>query len=105
MLTAERTRALLRSGRFSPLAGGSECAAERARKQPANPAASMILRASEPWSPAGHELWGSQHRSFAVELLKIGYRLRTRYGGALFDTWLGDVMPRAVVWPADDDDY
>ena len=97
VLTPQRTLALLRSGRFSPVAGG-ECAAERARKHPSSEAASLILRASAPWSPAQHELWGWQHRAFAFELLKIGYRLRSKLGDAMLDVWLAHVMPHAVTW-------
>lgn len=102
VLTPQRTLALLRSGRFSPLEGGSSCPAARAHTYPANESASLILQASEPWSPAAHELWGRQHRAFAVELLRIGYRLRAKYGDALFDAWVTHVMPHSVSWEVEE---
>lgn len=98
VLTPQRTLMLLRSGCVSPLAGGSESAAARARDYPTNPSASLIMKASAPWSPQLNELWGRPHRLFAVELLKIGYRLRAKYECALFDVWVAHVMPFAVTW-------
>ena len=83
---------------------GGECPAERARRLPSSEAASLILRASRPWSPAEHELWGWQQRALAFELLKIGYRLRHRLGDAMLDAWVAHVMPHAVTWDLGADD-
>ena len=102
VLTPERTLSLLRTGHFSPVAGGSESAVERARKYPTNPSADLIVRAAGPWSPTHHELWGRKQREFAVELLKIGYEMRAKYcSGAVLDVWIAHVMPQAVQWEAE----
>ena len=96
VLTPKRTLALLRSG-ASPLDGGSISPSERARKHPESPSASLILRAGAPWSPASHELWGPQQRAFAVELLKIGYRLSKEHHRALLDVWVENVLPCVLI--------
>ena len=128
MLSPQRTRDLLRSGRYSPVDVGSMgvSPAARARKHlsvsPRAPShslplltefashwlsasstyesASLILRASAPWSPAAHELWGWQQRARAVELLKVGYQLRDRYRcvDAILDVWIAHVLPLCVTW-------
>jgi hypothetical protein len=101
VLTPARAVALLRSG-SSPVAG-SPSAAERARKFPTDETAGLILRASAPWSPQTHRLWGARHRAFAVELLKIGYLMNETHG-PLLDTWIAHVMPHAIAWEMEDPD-
>ena len=60
----------------------------------------LILRAAAPWSPSTHTLWGAPQREYAVEVLKIGHLLASKYAGpgnrAFVDVWLTYVLPHAV---------
>ena len=99
VLSRKRAVALLRSGDCSPIAG-TPSAADLARTSSA-PAAEVILRAVEPWSPATHELWDAARRERAVTLCKIGYLLA--FAGligdrAFVDVWVLHVMPQAMSW-------
>ena len=100
VLTPARTVALLRSGQYSPLAGGACSPANRAALHPEKASACYILKACEPWSPNLNRLWGKQQRARAYELLKIGYALGAIYGDgdALLDAWVAHVMPHAITW-------
>ena len=102
VLFSQRTRALLRSGRYSPLAGHVSPllrAQNYLSNHPNDESAKMILLASQPWSTCTHELWGQPQRSHAFELLKIGYQLRAQLGhGSVVDWWVAYVMPYAVTW-------
>ena len=65
------------------------------------PAAALVLRAAQPWSPQTHELFPTASRARAVEMLLIGHRLsrESRFEGeamALFDTWMAIVMPQLI---------
>lgn len=114
VLSTQRTLALLRTGRFSPHAGSCS-PADRARERllelrgdgdprtalgpPRHAPSSLILRASQPWSPSTHELWGAPQRARAFELLKLGYLLRATLGdGSVLDWWVAHVMPHALSW-------
>jgi hypothetical protein len=64
-------------------------------------AAELVLRAAEPWSSDGHDLFPAAVRARAVELLRLGVLLswQPRFqgvGGALLDAWRQGVIPRAV---------
>jgi hypothetical protein len=84
--------------------------AELARQHvddPRVPAAKIILRAAEPWSPDTHHLWGARQRGHAVQLCLVGYQLadllaaaapQQAQQGAFVDVWLAYVMPLAVSW-------
>ena len=108
VLTVRRARTLLRSGRFSPFAGGNQSPVARARRllreHRAAPAAALILRASAPWSPASHELWGTKQRALAIELLKIGHKLCPKWGRALLDVWISNVVPHILTWESSADE-
>ena len=104
VLTPKRTVALLRSGRFSPLAGDQVTPATRAVEHPDSAAAAYILKACEPWTPNFNKLWGAPLRARAYELLKIGYQLRLIHGDALLDTWVAHVMPYAITWDEQEHD-
>ena len=63
--------------------------------------ASLIVRASQPWSPQNHALLPDAMRARAVDLLFIGHRLANegRFAferGSLLDAWLTCVLPAAV---------
>ena len=71
------------------------------------PAAKIILRAAEPWSPDTHHLWGARQRGHAVQLCLVGYQLadllaaaapQQAQQGAFVDVWLAYVMPLAGSW-------
>ena len=94
VLTPERTIALLRSGKHSPVAGPFS-PADVARKHPGNEVAELVLRASEAWSPSNHALWGDKQRARAVELLKLGYSMSTHLP---IEVWIGHIMPHAISW-------
>ena len=70
---------------------------------PEGSAAYLVLRASEPWRPQTHEYFPEAARARAVELMVIGHRLERedRFAGAaavaLWDAWMGHVVPQAVV--------
>ncbi len=103
MLEPERARALLRSGKFSPVAGRPSaacCARATLERHPHHEASKLIVLASEPWSQRTHALWGEQHRARAFELLKIGYQLRAKLEqhGSVIDWWVSHVMPHALSW-------
>ena len=102
VLLPSRTLALLRAGACSPVAG-LPSPALRAKnylvKHPDDEAAKMILRASESWSPSTHSLWSEAHRGRVLDLLVIGYQLRSKLAhGSLLDWWIAHVMPHAVAW-------
>ena len=102
VLEPQRTLALLRAGDYSPVAGHPSPAMRAKnflRRYKDDEAAKMIVRASEPWSPDTHALWGDTQRARVLELLKIGYLLRATLGDwSVLDWWVGHVMPCAIVW-------
>ena len=102
VLMPERTRRLLRTGVWSPVAGRPSAALRATnylRRNPDDEAAKMIVRASQPWSPSTHALWSNEHRARVVELLEIGYQLRAKLAhGSVLDWWTTHVMPHAVAW-------
>lgn len=102
VLLPSRARALLRSGKCSPVAGLASPAVRAKnylRNHENDEAARIILRASQPWSTVTHHLWGVDHRAHVFELLKIGYELRAKIGhGSVLDWWIAHVIPHSVAW-------
>ena len=102
VLLPSRTLKLLRTGSYSPVAGNPSPALRAKnylRHNPDDRAAQMIIKASEAWSPSTHSLWSVAHRARVLELLEIGYLLRTKLGhGSVLDWWVDYVMPHAVRW-------
>ena len=100
VLSARRTIALLRSGASSPI-DGMPSAALLASKY-SGPAATVILRAAQPWSPHTHVLWAKRQRARATSLVKLGYllakSLNISSAQSFLDAWLWHVMPQAVTW-------
>ena len=109
VLSAERTRALLRGGASIHAPAGTPPVSplQRAQQQqPAGEAAQLILRAAQPWSPATHDLFPAAARARAVELCRLGYllgcseRFQTE-SRSLIDAWChrpdgGSVLAAAV---------
>jgi ankyrin repeat protein len=112
---ADRARALLRGGAdLRAAAAGADAPtplslAERLRAEGSTPpgsAADLVLRAAEPWSPQTHQLFPSEARAQAVELMLLGAQLsrEERFekeddpnaGIAVWDVWMGFVVPHAV---------
>ena len=64
---------------------------------------SFVLRETAPWSPQSHAHFPEKARARAVKLMLIGELLSreerfVEYGPqAVFDAWVGLVMPRAVL--------
>lgn len=115
VLTAERTRALLRGGAALDAAAGTPPVTplQRAREQLASSeaynnlaqAAPLIVAAAQPWSPTTHDLFPTAARAHAVELARIGYLLawsgRFQSARSLIDCWVhrpegGSVLSCAV---------
>ena len=61
-------------------------------------AATLVVRAAAPWSPAGsHELYPASARRLAVSLATIGYYLEYHRGFRGFgELWLNHVLPWLV---------
>ena len=102
---ADRARALLRGGAdLRAAAGGADAPtplslAERLRAEgsaPAGSAADLVLRAAEPWSPQTHQLFPSEARARAVELMLLGARFSREDRSAIGDVWMAFVVPHAV---------
>jgi hypothetical protein len=100
VLTPQRTMSLLRTGMHSPLSTYDHYSpVSLAQKHSSKQAASLILRAAAPWSPASHQLWGTPQRARARELLWIGYLLGSKFhDNAMLDIWVAWVIPHAVTW-------
>ena len=100
---SEKLKALLRTGAHSPHEG-TPTATELARfcAQCADtPAAEVILKATAPWSPLHHELWGRRQRELASDLCRLGYLLA--YSPAINSSsfasaWIWHVMPQVLSW-------
>ena len=103
VLSVRRTTALLRSGAHSPFTG-TPSAAELAHSDPQcsnNAAAELVRAATKPWSPLTHHLWGHQHRTFAIEMCRLGYQLAYSSSincGALAHVWIWHIIPLALSW-------
>ena len=113
VLTAERARTLLRGGSdpHSPadaplqqhvyaMARTTITPAERAATVH-GPASEVVLLACRPWHRANHELYPTQARARAVELLRLGQQLSSqpRFAGeaqAVVDVWIECIMPHVV---------
>ena len=98
VLTPARALSLLRDG--ADLHAGSPSPLERARTVPGEVSA-LVVHAGRQWSPQTHHLFPAAARSYAVEVLRLGYLLAwsPRYTGeasSLVDVWLGYVLPHAV---------
>ena len=105
VLTPERATAILRGGLASPVdedANGGMSPAQIAREHPNAAASPLILRASAPWSPETHALWGAPHRARAVQVLELGYLLAAKCAkaehGSFVDAWVTHLLPQAITW-------
>lgn len=108
IIGAVRARELLRDGAnlHAAAAGGPTPlslaqALQKKGETDVTSAAWLVLEASEPWNPSRHGLFPTPSRTFAVELLHIGYQLsrQPQFAGesrAIADVWLEYVMPKAV---------
>jgi ankyrin repeat protein len=113
---AARVRLLLRDGRAALAAADDDAwhsdllrrilsmpdeLRASAATAPLSPAADLVLRAIEPWSPHNPELFPTAARSRAVTVLLLGHRLsrEARFAGeevAMFDLWRTCVMRFAL---------
>ena len=98
VLTPARALSLLRGG--ADLHTGSPSPLERARTVPGEVSA-LVVHAGRRWSPQTHHLFPATARSYAVEVLRLGYLLAwsPRYTGeasSLVDVWLGYVLPHMM---------
>lgn len=59
-------------------------------------AATVVVSAARPWSPANHELFPHAERAVAFELLLVGARLGAEHGDALSEVWREVVVPAVV---------
>ena len=105
MLSEERTVELLSGGadlnHRTPGVANAPSPLELAHLQPVSSvAARLILCAAEPWSQCSHYLFPAHARSWAKEVLRLGYLLAfERYpmeSGQLTDVWREVVLPLAV---------
>jgi ankyrin repeat protein len=67
-------------------------------------AATLVLRAAQPWSPSVHHLFPKWARRHARDLLCIGFQLSrlpkfAREEQAIMDTWRHNVMPHVITRP------
>ena len=107
---ASRTRDLLRGG-ADMRNGSSPTPLEVAHTlcerglSPVGSAAELLLRASEPWSPANHDIFPTAARARAVALVRQGFLLSREparlqngqsLGQSFMDVWRGIIMPFAV---------
>ena len=64
-------------------------------------AAALVAAAARPWSPANAALFPDAARARAAMLVRVGWALAHRHGGAtahaLCELWLSEVMPALVV--------
>ena len=85
----------------TPLSIARELLAGADDATPGAAAARLVLRATEPWSPANHDLFPAATRARAVELVRIGFKLSRdpRFAGecqAIMDTWRDYTMAHSV---------
>ena len=97
VLTADRTRALLRGG--ADLRSGSPSPLELAQHTEGE--ASALVRQAACWSEGSHHLFPATARVYAVEVMRVGYLLAwsPRYvaeAASLVDVWRDNVLPHAV---------
>jgi len=77
---------------------------DMARARPDGPVAQLLLRASQPWSPATHSIYPLEAQRFARTLLWLGVGLAASLPDkdASFvpwmDVWLEFVVPAAIEW-------
>ena len=59
------------------------------------------MKATAPWSPLTHELWGHRQRALAAELCTLGYLLAyspSINSSAFACVWIWHVMPQVLCW-------